>query len=188
MALEFENALVTHCAPTLAGFKPASLFQFHGGCPAEARRLARLWDARLSPQGLRVRILKRCHATGSCLIYVYRPSALQAALAERDVRRFLERQGYPDAPLSQLLGVLSRRLCLNRDFPHEIGLFLGYPLADVTGFIENKGQNYTCVGSWKSYGDPAQARAYFDRCRRCTESYCRRHQQGVSLLSLTVAA
>lgn len=188
MALDFENALVTHCAPTLAGIKPASLFQFRGACLAETRRLARHWNEQLTPHGLRVRILKRCHASGSCLVYVYRPEILERLLRQKDTQTFLREQGYPNAPLDLLLSTLSRRLCLNRDFPHEIGIFLGYPLADVTGFIENKGQNYTCVGSWKSYGDPVQARAYFDRCRQCTEHYCRHYQQGVPLLSLTVAA
>ena len=41
---------------------------------------------------------------------------------------------------------LSNRLCLEHDFPHEIGIFLGYPLEDVVGFIENQGKNYTCSG------------------------------------------
>ena len=38
-------------------------------------------------------------------------------------------------------------------FPHEIGIFLGYPLADVAGFIRNKGRNCKCIGTWKVYGD-----------------------------------
>ena len=27
------------------------------------------------------------------------------------------------------------------DFPHEMGIFLGYPLGDVKGFIEHHGRN-----------------------------------------------
>ena len=37
------------------------------------------------------------------------------------------------------------------DFPHEIGLLLGYPPEDVSGFIENGGKNFLCSGYWKVY-------------------------------------
>ena len=43
------------------------------------------------------------------------------------------------------------------DFPHEIGIFLGYPLWDVEGFIANKGQNYKLCGYWKVYEDVSGA-------------------------------
>lgn len=39
------------------------------------------------------------------------------------------------------------------EFPHEIGLFLGYPLWDVEGFIRNHGEQYKFVGYWKVYED-----------------------------------
>ena len=77
---------------------------------------------------------------------------------------------------------------MEQDYPHEIGLFLGYPLSDVIGFIENKGWNYTCCGCWKSYGDPEKAQAYFDLCRRCTSRYCELYAGGVSVLHFVVAA
>ena len=57
---------------------------------------------------------------------------------------FLESCGYESGDTDFLLKQLSGRLCLEQDYPHEIGLFLGYPLADVVGFIENRGWNYTC--------------------------------------------
>lgn len=46
-------------------------------------------------------------------------------------------------------------------FPHEVGLFLGYPLDDVTGFIEQKGKNYKCCGIWKVYGNEKQTQMLF---------------------------
>ena len=81
-----------------------------------------------------------------------------------------------------------RRFQTESAFPHEIGLFLGYPLEDVKGFIQNKGQGYACCGLWKSYGDPRAARRYFDRCRACTAAYKRRYAAGVPLERLIVAA
>ena len=69
-----------------------------------------------------------------------------------------------------------------------MGLFLGYPLEDVKGFIANGGRNCTCCGCWKCYGDPEEARRRFARYRRCTALYRRRFAQGATLSQLTVAA
>lgn len=42
---------------------------------------------------------------------------------------------------------------LGKEFPHEIGLFLGYPVWDVEGFIKHNGENYKLCGYWKVYDD-----------------------------------
>ena len=34
-------------------------------------------------------------------------------------------------------------------FPHEIGVFLGYPVEDVEGYMQNDGKNFLLVGYWK---------------------------------------
>lgn len=109
-------------------------------------------------------------------------------LSDEESLCFLNRCGYRRGTTEFLLEQLSERLCLEQNYPHEIGLFLGYPLSDVIGFIENKGWNYTCCGCWKSYGDPEKAKAYFDLCRRCTSRYCELYTNGAPLLKLVVAA
>ena len=188
MERTFEALLVNQCAPTLTGMKPASLFRYQGRVPGEARRLAECWARQLAPRGLTLRVLKTCRVTGACMLLLYREGWLRRILAERSNRRFLEQQGYPaDVDLPQLLERLSDRLCLEQDYPHEIGLFLGYPLEDVVGFIENRGRNYTFCGYWKAYGDPAAARRRFAQYRRCTETCSRRFRQGATILELIAA-
>ena len=92
--------------------------------------------------------------------------------------------GYPvDADVDALLSHLSVRLG-EEDFPHEIGLFLGYPPVDVEGFCRNRGQNYKLCGCWKVYGDADAAQRYFDRCNRCRASLCRRILAGAHLTEL----
>ena len=49
------------------------------------------------------------------------------------------------------------------EFPHEMGLLLGYPVEDVEGFIENKGHNYLYAGYWKVYGHVEEKKALFNR-------------------------
>lgn len=188
MERAFEKLLVEQCAPALAGVKPANLFRFAGGDGPSIRRLAETWDRRLSAKGIRVTVLKECPKTGACMIYVYREVWLARLLREADNRAFLERMGYRTEDGLGMLDLLSQRFCLEQAYPHEVGVFLGYPLEDVIGFIENQGWNYTCCGLWKSYGDPADAQARFARYRACTEAYKRSYRLGTSVLQLAVAA
>lgn len=186
MERTFEAVLVEQCAPTLAGVKPASLFRWQGG---EARDRAARWARELAPFGIAIRVLKTCPRTGDSLIYLYRAAWLRRILTDGDNRGFLEAAGYSlDQGCGGLLEQLSHRLCLEREFPHEIGLFLGYPLEDVVGFIQNGGRNYTCCGCWKAYGDPEEARRRFARYRRCTEICRARFLAGVPIRKLVAAA
>lgn len=181
-----EEKLVFHCAPTLAGIKCGSLFTSayldRSASQAELRSLNR----RLSSHGIRLIPLR--YMDGRVLIYVYRPDGLAAELSSSGARSILARAGYspagPDASVAQLF----RRFQSSGDFPHEIGLFLGYPAEDVAGYMENMGKNCKCVGTWKVYGDVNAAQARFDAYRRCTGDYCRRFRLGQSSLEQLAAA
>ena len=188
MAVTFEEQLVEQCAPTLAGVKPASLFRYQGIRADEALCLADRWRRELASRDLTLQVLKTCPRTGACMIFLYRADWLHHILAKPSNRCFLEEQGYPaEADVSQLLHQLSLRFCLEGDYPHEIGLFLGYPLEDVVGFIANRGRNFTCCGYWKVYGDPAAARRRFAQYRRCTDVCRERFRKGAGILDLIPA-
>ena len=172
MERSFDAVLLEQCAPTLAGIKPASLFRYQPEETALFRREVHALAKILAPFGVAVRLLKTCSHTGACLVYVYRAGWLRQILMDPANREFLVQSGYTlDRGCGGLLEQLSGRLCLEQDFPHEIGLFLGYPLEDVVGFIQNRGRNYTCCGQWKVYGDPDTARKRFEDYRRCTVRY-----------------
>ena len=81
---------------------------------------------------------------------------------------------------------LVRRLKVSAEFPHEIGLFLGYPPLDVDGFIRNPKEGFYEVGYWKVYSDVQSARLAFSRYRRCTEEYGRMLEEGRTLEQLVV--
>lgn len=188
MEKHFELALVEQCAPTLACLKPANLFRFSGAQPKEIRRWAEEWNLQLEPSGICVAVLKECPASGACMLYVYRRGWVERILWERENLEFLSRMGYHAAAAEGMLAQLSERLCIEAEYPHEVGLFLGYPLQDVVGFIENRGWNYTCCGYWKSYGDPEEARRCFARYRRCTAIYQNLYRRGTPVMDLVVAA
>ena len=180
-----DHALVTYCAPTLARLKVGSLFNLQNTEPfALAAELCAILKE-ISPKGLAIRILYR--GEKHMLVYVYRAQELKTTLAREDVRAFLADCGYADFSVNGVLRTMSRRLEANPGFQHEIGVLLGYPLADVIAFIENGGRNCLCVGDWKVYGDESAARRLFARYRKCREVYGRLFSAGRSLAQLTVA-
>ena len=184
----FAFDLASLCAPTLAGLKPASLFRYQPGAGQSGSAMAAAWHAALCDRGVAVRVLKTCPRTGAVLVYVYRPAQIDTLLKNHDVLQFLQSEGYRPGTADALLAQLSQRLCCEGDFPHEVGIFLGYPLADVVGFIRNRGQNFTACGHWKVYTDPATAQQQFARYKKCETIYTRCYQSGTPIRRLTVAA
>ena len=184
MEQTFEMALARQCAPTLAGIKPANLFPWKDW----KRARLNLWRKNLSPYGIELRILKACPVSGNCLIYLFRTAWLCDILSDPSARSFLYWLGYPDADYRVLLRQLSERLHCMEEFPHEIGIFLGYPLEDVTGFMQHHGKNYTYCGCWKVYGNPEEAKRRFAQYRRCTALYCENVRRGIPLTRLIAAA
>ena len=184
----FEAVLVRQCAPTLAGMKPGSIFCFNHSSLEASRQKVYQWNERLTPLGLTVQILLERPSSGSVIVFVYRHDRLEQMLSDDAYQRFLTQAGYAETNLDSLLEQLACRLRTQTEFPHEIGIFLGYPLQDVIGFIENHGRNFTCCGFWKSYGDPAEMQVCFACYRRCIQTYVAMFEQGVPIERLAVPA
>ena len=96
--------------------------------------------------------------------------------------------GNENGEIEESLNHLKTRMIQNEGFPHEIGVFLDYPLKDVEGFIENKGKNFKISGMWKVYANENETEKLFARYRKCREIYIRLWKQGKSVMQLTVAA
>ena len=180
-----DQYLVRHCAPTLAGLKTGSLFTCPYGCREELFRSIRRMNQRLLPKGLRVLPL-RC-SEHKALIYIYRPKKLTRDLTDPAAAEILQQHGYDNKTCERSIVRLVHRLREQEDFPHEIGLFLGYPPEDVCGFIENRACNCKCVGCWKVYGDEEAARKKFAQYKKCTRIYCDQWAKGKAIERLTVA-
>ena len=184
----FEAVLVRQCAPTLAGMKPGSIFCFHHFSLEVSRQKVCQWNKQLTPFGLNVQILLERPSSGSVIVFVYRHDRLEQMLSDDAYQSFLAEARYERTNLDGLLEQLSYRLRTQPEFPHEIGVFLGYPLRDVIGFIKNHGRNFTCCGFWKSYGDPAEMQVCFACYRRCIQTYVAMFEQGIPIERLAVPA
>lgn len=189
MERSFEVVFVEQCAPTMAGLKPSNLFSFRSTKVAATVKTVSAWNERLRTQGLSVRILKHCSEGGYFLIYVYRISWIESIVSEKANREFLVLSGYTIShDFETVLSQFSERLKSEKRFPHEIGIFLGYPLNDVIGFIQNEGRNYSCCGCWKCYDDPSAAQECYERYRKCFSIYIKMFENGIPISKLIVAS
>lgn len=184
--MPLDRYLIDHCSPTLANLKTANLFSCRYSSQEQLAAQVLGWHRALEPKGVCLRLLRA--KSGCALIYVYRPQRLACDLCKPGVPEFLAREGYTNLSPDAALEHLSQRLCTQDAFPHEIGLFLSYPLGDVQGFIDNGGAHYKCSGCWKVYCNECETAKLFAKYQKCRGVYWRLFSGGRSILQLTVAA
>ena len=88
---------------------------------------------------------------------MFREEPLYRQLMDPDNRAFMKQFGYTeDMTMDEMLVYAAKRFreykAGKADFPHEMGIFLGYPLGDVKGFIEHHGRNCLCKTNCHGYG------------------------------------
>ncbi len=181
-----EQLLIEHGAPTLASLKVGNLIQTavpdDTAFEAERMHLTKM----LAAKGVAITVLQK--KNGHALIYLYRPQALKKLLSCPLIHSFLMKEGYTYSSLGSAVNNLRKRLNQADGFPHEIGIFLGYPLEDVTSFIDQGGRNCVLCGCWKVYHNACQAQKTFDKFDHCRRVYARLYRNGWSVERLTVAA
>ena len=179
-----DEMMIRCCAPTMASLKTGNMFacpfDTHAQMTDDLRRL----NQRLGHKGLRILPLR--WQDGKALLYLYRPRMLERDLRHPLARRLLSECGYTCTDAGACLARLISRVRAGKDFPHEVGLFLGYPPADVEGFMYRK-DSYKLCGIWKVYDDTENALRQFARCRHCTKVYLDCLSRGFTLDRLAVA-
>ena len=182
-----EKYLVEHCAPTLASLKTANLFTYHFETEEDILTRIDIWNSTFKEKGIELILLKK--EKKFALIYVCRKARLQKDLNKQGVAEFLSEYGYRSTDVNYAINRMKARLSACDSFPHEIGIFLDYPLDDVIGFINNAGENCKCTGCWKVYCNECEAIRTFAKFKKCREVYTRLWSEGKrDILQLTVAA
>lgn len=171
--------MVKHAGLTLANLKLASLFRVTTTQVPNIQECVAYFQSQCSPFGYQLRILKRTEQ--DCLIYLYHHIRLQSCLSSPVIQAHLSVNGYTDFEVDQVLAQLSCRLKTS-SFPHEIGLFLGYPLADVLAF--SQGQPCKFRGYWCVYCRVKQSQKKFNRFFCCLKQMEASLAKGMSLTEL----
>ncbi len=162
--------IALEAAEVLDGIKPANLVQLRNRRQPCGRNLLQLWNLHgnslLAQSPLEAFTLSR--KSGGNLMLFYDPVLLQSHLSTPEIACFLAKCGYQDpCSPSKSLQELQRRFHDASEIPHEIGLFLGYPLKDVAGFMGASDQPCTGCRMWRIYGDPAPSIALSERFAAC---------------------
>lgn len=85
-------------------------------------------------------------------IFFYNLVTMDKILGDKKIIAFLEYLGYAKGTTKDYLNILFDKIMYD-EFPNEIGLFLGYPLKDVLGFMGYSILPYKKTNYWKIYGD-----------------------------------
>lgn len=179
-----EELLVEHCAPTLAAIKTGNLFSVSYDSAEQLDAVIKIWNRRFSRKGVTLSVLK--NGNNRAMLYVHRKDKLMNDFKKTGVKEFLKSCGYADIDPDSAVDTLRKRISECDSFPHEIGLFLSYPLGDVIGFIANGGRNCKLCGYWKVYCNETDAEKQFERYSKCRDVYSKLRQRGRSVLQLTV--
>ena len=174
----FEMKLAYHTAPSLYGIKASSLMKIKKDEYNEYLKGRTYTELSLS--GIKIRIVYE--DKNSVLVLVYNENLLEKHIDKYEVREYLNLYGYKCCKsVSECLEKLSSRIKNENNFPHEIGIFLGYPIEDVDGFIKNKGKKFKMCGFWKVYSDEEKAERTFRTDRNCRAYLCNKISNGADI-------
>jgi len=176
----FDETII-HCgAPALCGIKPACLFSMTSQKFADGLERLHQWQNQFSKDKKFFVPVKK--SDGRFLFFVYDKNLLEKILNNPKNRAYLVSKGYSvEKGLASVLAELLHRLAVSENFPHEVGLFLGYPLEDVIGFELNGAEDFKYSGIWKVYGDKDSAIRRMNLYKNCTETCMKLLASGLSV-------
>jgi hypothetical protein len=118
-------------------------------------------------------------------VLLFHRDSLENYLEKRQVREMFKQAGYVNLSLGGVLKEFSIRyreyMETKNDFPHEMGLLLGYPTEDVKGFITHQGDACLCVGYWKVYAHKERKLKIFEGFEKAKERLIQLLSCGVSM-------
>jgi hypothetical protein len=166
---KLQMKLAIHCAPTFAGIKVSNSITL---TMKECILLENFLGEKEYPYWYLFRDEKKS------MILIYRRDWLEQLTSDQKVQSYLIEKDYNNLTLTGILTSLSDKISAYQakpdknpimDFPHEIGIILNYPLADVQAFIENEGKNEQLNGYWKVYQDVKNAKRLFQKYDKAKE-------------------
>lgn len=168
-----QTQLALQCAPVISGLKISNLLIIPDKDRCEVRKI-------LLNTGISYFVLLR--KSDRTTLLLYNKEKLRDYLSRSEISEFMHNAGYNDSSMSRLLYEFKLRYEAymegEGEFPHEMGILLGYPIEDVEGFIVNEGKNSLCTGYWKVYDNVGQKIALFERFEHAKANVIRLMSRG----------
>ncbi|MBQ0051221.1 MAG: DUF3793 family protein [Treponema sp.] len=177
--MSFDETII-HCgAPVLCGIKPANLFSLNSDLYIHEKPRLLKWQKDFSKKNRHFVSLKK--EDNRILMFIFDKKLLEKVIDSEENSIYLKTKGYhPELGFSFVLAELLHKLAFYQQFPHEIGLFLGYPLQDVIGFEKNSSA-YKYSGFWKVYGNLEEAEIKMRLYKTCSEKCMKWLNLGMSV-------
>ena len=135
----------------ILGSKPAEIINVPGSKEEKKIKLSKIEAFFSNCSRITYRIITT-HDGGKRVLFINEKS-MEKVLVNKRCINFLKFVGYSsDYELNDYMNELVFRL-QSEEFPHEIGVFLGYPLKDVLGFMGYGKNELVEVKNWRIYGD-----------------------------------
>ena len=135
----------------ILGSKPAEIINVPGSKEEKKIKLSQIEAFFSNCSRITYRIITT-HDGGKRVLFINEKS-MEKVLVNKRCINFLKFVGYSsDYELNDYMNELVFRL-QSEEFPHEIGVFLGYPLKDVLGFMGYGKNELVEVKNWRIYGD-----------------------------------
>ena len=135
----------------ILGSKPAEIINVPGSKEDKKIKLSKIEAFFSNCSRITYRIITT-HDGGKRVLFINEKS-MEKVLVNKRCINFLKFVGYSsDYELNDYMNELVFRL-QSEEFPHEIGVFLGYPLKDVLGFMGYGKNELVEVKNWRIYGD-----------------------------------
>ena len=176
----FTKTLVRYAAPTLCGIKAGNLFCVRQSdfCEREFYESA----AALKAFGIESAFVQG--RRGKIIALFYDELWVQKILSTPCAAQYLSGKGYSRGgavAVQDFVQKVCSKIKSGADFPHEIGILLGYPLLDVIEFDKRKGRGCAHCGYWKAYCDVERAKKLSLLYKECSERCERLYNQGLPL-------
>lgn len=174
-----EMQLAAQCAPLLTGIKISNLFIVD---IQEKEEVIKLFEK----TAISYAVIYESEAKLTFLLYL--EEKLLDYMNQKPVRDLMRILGHSDSRLASILVEVKKRYTAymerREQFPHELGLLLGYPAEDVAGFIQNNGKNFLYTGYWKVYGDVKRALNLFEQYNKAKKAVTQMVASGTSIHSI----
>lgn len=154
------SIIIRNAAPTIKKHKTSSLINFSNS----NRNLNNIWEKYKYEvkEKLDIDYFELKKDTTNTFVLFYNKDKMELSIKDNKNMLFLKRFGYNEnMDIKQCLILLGKRfqgMC-----PHEIGIFLGYPLDDVVSFVDCPNEKCKMVGYWKVYHNIEKAEIIFNK-------------------------